>query len=81
MYDNIIFLRGGKFVSKGKWRHITRSMASTEIIIVLSGEVKMFLDKERLCLKCGDILRIMPGIQHGGYEDSENTSFFWLHKS
>ena len=79
MYEGIVFLRGGKFISKGKWRHITRTIESTELILVLSGEVKIFVGDERLCVTEGEVLRISPRLYHGGYEDSENVSFFWLH--
>lgn len=79
MFENIVFLRGGKFISKGKWRHITRTIDSTELIIVLSGEVKIFVGEEKLRLSSGDVLRILPGEYHGGYDDSNNVSFFWLH--
>ena len=79
MYENLTFLRGGKFVSKGTWKHITRTIDSTELIIVLSGQVKMFIEDEKYCLKPGEVLRILPGERHGGYEEGENLSFFWLH--
>ena len=79
MYDGVVFLRGGKFVSKDKWRHITRAIESTELIIVLSGKINMFVNEEKLCITAGEVLRILPGEMHGGYEDSENVAFFWIH--
>lgn len=79
MYEEIVFLRGGKFISKGKWRHITRMIDTTELIIVLSGEVKIFVGDERYRLTAGEVLMISPGLYHGGYEDSDNVSFLWLH--
>lgn len=81
MYENIKFLRGGKFTSKGKWKHICRTIDSTELIIVLSGEVNMFVGNEDYSLKPGEVLRITPGVYHGGSVESENLSFFWLHFS
>ena len=79
MYENIHFTNGGKFTSKGKWKHACRTIDSTELIIVLSGEVNMFVEDERLSLHMGEVLRILPGELHGGSRESENLSFFWLH--
>ncbi len=81
MYENIKFLRGGKFTSKGKWKHICRTIDSIELIIVLSGEVNMFIEDEQYSLKPGEVLKIVPGEFHGGSQESENISFFWLHLS
>lgn len=79
MYEKVRFLRGGKFTSKGKWKHICRTIDSVELIIVLSGEVNMFVGNEDYSVKPGEILRITPGVCHGGRLESENISFFWLH--
>jgi AraC-like DNA-binding protein len=79
MYENIRFINGGKFTSRGKWNHTCRTIDSTELIIVLSGEVNMFVEDERLSLHAGEVLRILPGELHGGFKESENLSFFWLH--
>ena len=72
-------MNGGKFTSKGKWKHICRTIDSTELIIVLSGEVNMFVGDTSYSLKSGEVLRILPNVCHGGIRDSENVSFFWLH--
>lgn len=79
MYENVKFLRGGKFTSKGKWKHICRTIDSAELIILLSGEVNMFVGDASYSLKPGEILRILPGVYHGGSRESEDLSFFWLH--
>jgi hypothetical protein len=79
MYENIRFINGGKFTSRGKWNHTCRTIDSTELIILLSGEVNMFVEDERLSLHEGEVLRILPGELHGGFKESENLSFFWLH--
>lgn len=79
MYENINYLRGGKFISKVNWRHITREISTTEIIIVLSGEVKIFIGDKKYHAMAGEVLKIPPYTLHGGYEDSESASFIWIH--
>lgn len=80
MYDNIHFIHGGKFISRGKWKHPERTIENTEIIIVTKGTVHIALDEREYTLTPGDVLRISPGVHHGGTRISDNdVSFYWLH--
>jgi len=80
MYENIRFIHGGKFVSRGQWKHPERIIDSTELIIVTKGFVHIALNSKEYTLSQGDVLRISPGIFHGGTKIStENVSFYWVH--
>lgn len=79
MYENLKFVYGGKFYRKDEWLHETRTIDTTEIIIVTGGEVNMFVEGESYSLKEGEVLKILPGERHGGTVPSNMTSFFWLH--
>ena len=80
MYDNIHFIHGGKFISRGKWQHPGRTIDNTEIIIVTKGTVCIALDGREYTLAPGDVLRISQGVYHCGTRISENNvSFYWLH--
>ncbi len=82
MYDKIHFIHGGKFISRGKWKHPERTIDNTEIIIVTKGTVHIALDAREYTLTPGDVLRISPGVHHGGTRISDNNvSFYWLHLS
>ncbi len=82
MYENIHFIHGGKFISRGQWKHPQRIIDSTELIIVTKGFVHIALNDQEYTLSPGDVLRISPGIFHGGTKVSaENVSFYWLHFS
>lgn len=79
MYGDLNFLRGGIFSKNGPYRHINRVINSYELIIVTEGELCMQISGEQLKATAGDVLRILPGESHGGYEDTDSPSFIWLH--
>ena len=81
MYENIKFVSGGKYVSRQgqPWLHQTRVIDTTELIIVTDGEVNMFIGDERHTAEVGAVLKIPPGVLHGGTAESRGTSFFWIH--
>ena len=82
MYENITYIHGGKFVSRGEWKHPERTIDSTEIIIVTKGTVYIAVGGNEYTLTQGDVLRIPQGVPHGGTRVStERVSFYWVHFS
>ena len=80
MFDNVSFVHGGKFVSRGRWIHPTRINDTTEIIIVTKGVAYLRTGDNEAELREGDVLLIGEGTPHGGYRESEgDVSFYWLH--
>lgn len=79
MYSELKFLRGGIFFGDGKYRHISRVISSSELIIVTEGELCLEISGERIRARSGDVLRILPGEPHGGFDDTDSPSFIWLH--
>ncbi len=80
MYESIEFEYGGKFSSRGKWCHPVRVCNSSELIIVLEGNVHIAVEDDEYHLSVGDILFIKKGEHHGGIKESrERISFYWLH--
>ena len=47
-------LHAGKFISRGKGKHITRVMDSCELIVVLSGELNMFEEERYFRIHSGE---------------------------
>ena len=73
-------LHAGKFISRGKGRHVTRVMESHELIAVLSGELNMFEEERYFRIRSGEYLILQRGRKHGGLTNySANLSFFWIH--
>ena len=83
MFENIKYLHGGKFISRGEvWKHPERVIDSTEIIIVLKGKAYITEGETEYVLSAGDILRLSGGIRHYGSRESRGkVSFYWLHFS
>lgn len=80
MYESVEFVNGGKFTSRGVWKHPERRIDTTEIIIVTMGKIYIALDGIEYELAVGDVLRISEGVLHGGTREScETVSFYWLH--
>lgn len=82
MYENVSFIHGGKFISRGAWKHPERTIDSTELIIVTKGTVYITVGEREYTLEPGDVLRISPGVYHGGTRIStQKVSFYWIHFS
>lgn len=80
MYENVMYNAAGQFTSRGTWRHPDNVIHTTEIILVTCGTFSMRLGEEVFTLAEGDVLRVDPGIPHGGASECrEQVSFFWLH--
>lgn len=79
MTGNLKFLRGGIFSTDRTYKHISRTISSTELIIMRSGTLAMEIGGERILAEEGDVLKILPKEPHGGYEETEGCSFIWLH--
>lgn len=79
MYGQLKFKRGGIFTTDNSYRHISRTINTHELIIVTDGKLCMEIDGEQFAAVSGDVLRILPGEPHGGYEYTDGASFFWLH--
>ena len=80
MYEQIKFLAGGRFSSRGEWKHPNRMIDSHELIFVLQGTVPIFVGDQYYMLTPGQMLHIRPGIAHGGTEIStQPVKFYWLH--
>lgn len=76
------FINGGKFISRGSGRHITRMIDTMELIYVFSGTLDMFENEQKFHLGTGDFLYLYPGKTHGGLSVyPANLSFFWVHFS
>lgn len=73
-------LHAGKFISRGKGKHVTRIMESHELIVVLSGELSMFEEDRYFRIRSGEYLILHRGKKHGGLGIyPANLSFFWIH--
>ncbi|OQA88600.1 MAG: HTH-type transcriptional regulator YesS [Lentisphaerae bacterium ADurb.Bin242] len=80
MMKQIHFMNGGKFISRGRGRHPTRTIDSTELILVISGKLSIFEAENEFCVKEGEFLFLYPDRLHGGLADyPKNLSFFWGH--
>lgn len=82
MYETIHYIYGGRFTSRGTWQHGTRTIDSYEFILVTEGTVYFSLAGEEMTLLPGDVVRIDPGMVHGGTRPSDGpVGFFWVHFS
>ena len=73
-------ISAGRFISRGKGRHITRVIDSYELILVVSGVLEMFEESRRFRVAAGEYLVLSPGRRHGGIGAySADLSFFWCH--
>lgn len=80
MYETVRYVYSGKFVSRGTWKHEERVIDSYELILVTKGKVFLTVNGVERVLTPGDVLRIDPGMPHGGTRPSaEPISFFWIH--
>lgn len=83
MIENVKYINGGKFVSRGDmWKHPDRIIDSTELIILLKGSAYINEGGTEYELHEGDILHLSPYVRHfGSRESNGKVSFYWLHFS
>ncbi|WP_294504554.1 AraC family transcriptional regulator [uncultured Victivallis sp.] len=73
-------IHAGRFVSRGRGRHITRIIDSYELIFVQSGTLEMFEAERNYAVPAGSFLLLHPGLRHGGLSAYGNDLvFFWCH--
>lgn len=80
MLENVKYEMVGHFSSRGEWTHPTRTISSCEYVLMTEG--KMFIEEngQRYKISKGELFRIDPDTEHGGYAKSPgDVSFFWLH--
>lgn len=69
----------GLFKSDGEWIHPERIIDTYELILMVGGNAYIYENDEKYRLSKNDILLLEPNKLHGGFERSENVSFFWMH--
>ena len=80
MYEAVKFIHGGKFVSRGSWKHPERVIDSTELIIVTKGNFYIVQGEVEYVMSPGDVLRLDQGIRHYGSRlSTSDVSFYWVH--
>lgn len=81
MFENVKYVSGGKFISRGQWIHPDRVIDSYEVILVIKGEVYINEGGKEYALKENDVMLLEPHTRHFGYKSSSDTSFYWMHWS
>ena len=70
----------GLFSTDNIWIHPERQEVTYEIILVMEGTVFIEEDGVPYVLEKNDLMILIPGIVHRGYQKSHaRTSFYWLH--
>ena len=82
MYDQVKYIHGGKFISRGQWKHPDRVIDSTEIIIATKGKFYIQIGDIEHIVTQGDVIRLDSGVRHFGTRMSNSdVSFYWIHFS
>ena len=73
-------VNGGLFISSGVGVHETRSLDTSELILVKTGTLELFEDEYTYHLSPGDTIILQAGRTHGGAAPYQpDLSFYWLH--
>ncbi len=76
------YLSGGCFTGRTDTRHKTRRIDSYELIVLRTGHLPFFEDKQHYDLLPHQYLLLEPQREHGSSEDyPADVSFYWLHFS
>lgn len=73
------FVSAGHFISTGKWTHPVRTIDTAVLILGEQGVASIYEGDEQYRVGPGDTLLLTPHVEHGGFEVSENVSYYWLH--
>ena len=73
-------LHGGRFISRGRGRHVTRTIDNWELILIISGTLDMFEGDVQYHPTAGKAFLLQPNMLHGGLTDyAPGLSFYWIH--
>jgi AraC-like DNA-binding protein len=76
----IEFMSCGQFFSGTPWTHDRRCLDSFEVIIGCEKCLYISQGEEKYEVRPGDVLVLLPGVDHEGYRPcEEGVSFFWFH--
>ncbi|WP_169172593.1 helix-turn-helix domain-containing protein [Bifidobacterium oedipodis] len=74
------FCSTGRFVSGAGWRHMRRTLDSTELVFVRRGVLPMIVGGQRLDIASGEVALWPAGVEHAGAETiREDLEFHWMH--
>jgi len=75
------YYKSGQFICEKNWKHKSFTLENDyEIIIGIIGILYIQQNEEKYIINPGDVLILLPGMTHFGYEPSdEGSSFYWLH--
>ena len=80
MYESLRYIHGGKFISRGSWKHPERIIDSNELILVTKGAFSITQGETVYSVSAGDVLFLLSGVRHYGTETTdEEVSFYWIH--
>jgi len=73
-------VNGGLFISSGVGVHETRSLDTSELILVRTGTLDLFEEDHNHHLEPGETIILRAGRTHGGLAPYQpDLSFYWLH--
>ncbi|MDS0528300.1 AraC family transcriptional regulator [Clostridium sp. SHJSY1] len=75
------YFKSGQFISEKNWKHKPFIFENDyEIIVGVKGTIYIQQGDEKYEINPGDVLFLVPGTLHFGYEVSkEGSSFYWAH--
>lgn len=73
------YINGGLFKSAGNWIHPKRKIESNELIFVTEGTVYIEEAGVEYILRKNDVLFLEKGKFHGGFKESTDVKFYWVH--
>lgn len=79
MCDSVDYINGGLFKSRGEWIHPKRIIDTSELIFVTDGTVYIEEDGVEYTLNKNDVLFLEKGKFHGGFKESRDVRFYWMH--
>jgi AraC-like DNA-binding protein len=79
-YSSIQHRHSGYFISRGEGIHPTRTIDSTELIVVHEGVLHIREETREYQVQAGQSLVLFPGREHGGTADYDlDLRFYWIH--
>lgn len=75
------YYKSGQFICENNWKHKSFIFDKDyEIIIGLKGTIYIQQGNEKYAVNPGDVLFLIPGVVHFGYDTSRyGSSFYWIH--
>lgn len=73
------FVSAGRFIAIDPWQHVRRTLPHDVLLLGLRGCLHIAQEDVPYQMRFGNIVHLRAGVEHYGYEEDRDVSYYWVH--